>query len=238
MASKIRQLEAALGAGARTNKYRVIFPYFGQEIDIQTHAMSSPGSSMGVAEVYLKGRKYQIAGDRADEGSMSLTFYNDPDLLVRRFFLQIIDGIQNFNTPITIENGSNMDTLGRDFLSSNNFSGYSQKNISNRISSAYDEIRRNFDSLSSVFRGAANYLSGGQERSLFSSSVNGMDPWYQSTITIQQLDNNMDVSTETTVYNAFVTDVSAIEYTDEVGDISTTTITLAYTGIDYDRANI
>ena len=84
--SKIRELEAVLGSGARNNKYRVIFPYFGREIDIQTHDVTAPGRSMGVAEVYLKGRKYQLAGDRSDEGTITLTFYNDPEMIIRRFF--------------------------------------------------------------------------------------------------------------------------------------------------------
>jgi len=225
--SKIRELEAVLGAGARNNKYRVIFPYFGRELDIQTHDVTAPGRSMGVSEVFLKGRKYQIAGDRSDEGSITLTFYNDPEMIIRRFFLQVIAGMQNYNLPMTIDGGT--PEIGTDVMS---ISG----SISRRALIAFDEIRNNFRSLGNLF----TYLNAETPRNFDydryntrSAGVYSSAPWYQTDIRIQQLDHNEEQTTEAVYHNAFVTEVSAIDYQDEVGEISTTTLTLAYTGVSF-----
>ena len=230
--SKIRELESMLGAGARNNKYRVIFPYFGRELDIQTHDVTSPGRSMGVAEVYLKGRKYQIAGDRADEGSITLTFYNDPDMIIRRFFLQVVAGMQNYNLPMTIDGGT--PEIGSDIMS---IAG----SISKRALVAFDEIRNNFKALNNLF----NFLNTDNPRGIdfsrynsHSAGVYSSAPWYQTDIRVQQLDHNEEKTTEAIYHNAFVTEVSGIDYQDEVGDISTTTLTLAYTGVSYGEDSV
>ena len=97
MALKIKELESIIGPGARSNKYRVLFPSFGRELDIQTHNITVPGASIGVSEVFLKGRKYQLAGDRSDEGTCSMTIYNDPGLNLRTFLMKTIDSIQSYS---------------------------------------------------------------------------------------------------------------------------------------------
>jgi len=213
--SKIRELEAVLGSGARSNKYRVIFPYFGRELDIQTHDVTAPGRSLGIVEVYLKGRKYQLAGDRADEGVITLTFYNDPDMIIRKFFLQVIAGVQNFNVPNTVEGGV---PQGGEFVG----------RLGQQALVAFDEIRSNFRSVTDLLRGMSYRPQPGSHSG----------PWYQSDIRVQQLNHNKDVSTEAVYHSAFVTDVSAIDYQDEVGEVSTTTITIAYTGVSYDNDSV
>jgi len=230
--SKIRELEAVLGSGARNNKYRVIFPYFGREIDIQTHDVTAPGRSMGVAEVYLKGRKYQLAGDRSDEGTITLTFYNDPEMVIRRFFLQVIAGIQNFNLPITVEGGT-----------ANLSSDIKGVGVGHRALIAFDEIRNNFRTLKELFEdltmNTKDYST--DFRNQYNKKGAGIyqsAPWYQTDIRIQQLNHNSEVSTESVYHSAFITDVSAIDYQDETGDISTTTLTLAYTGVSYGEDSV
>ena len=174
--SKIRELESVLGSGARNNKYRVIFPYMGREIDIQVHDVNAPGRSMGVSEIFIKGRKYQLAGDRSDEGTFSMTFYNDPDMFLRGVFLKMISGIENYDVPASM-------------------GGSPQK-----------------------FR-----VVGG--------SI--LAPWYQTDIRIQQLDHNEMVSFDSIYHNAFPTEIGPIEYQDETGDISTTSLTISYTSATY-----
>jgi len=166
--SKIREIEYIMGAGARTNKYRVLIPFGGREIDIQCHDVNAPGRSMGVAEVFLKGRKYQLAGDRADEGSLTLTFYNDPELILRTTLLDMVNDIQDYNVP-----GSS---------------------------------------------GGGGYGGGGSPLP------------YQTDVTIEQLDHEERVVIATVYHSAFVTEVGAIDYQDEIGEISTTALTLSYTG--------
>jgi len=96
--SKIQDL-SILGAGARNNKYRILIPGLGGDIDVLVHNVMSPGHTLGEAEVYLKGRKYKLAGDRSDEGAVTFSFYNEPDLKTRKFFMDQINTIQNFETP-------------------------------------------------------------------------------------------------------------------------------------------
>jgi len=231
--SKIRELEAVLGSGARNNKYRVIFPYFGRELDIQTHDVTAPGRSMGVAEVYLKGRKYQLAGDRSDEGSITLTFYNDPEMILRRFFLQIVAGIQNYDLPVTIDGGVPESRSGMSIGGS----------IRQQAMVAFDEIKNNFRSLRTLFddlnpNSKKNYTIDVQNYSRRGSGMYQSAPWYQTDIRVQQLDHNSEVSTESIYHSAFITEVSGIDYQDETGDISTTTLTLAYTGVSYGEDSV
>ena len=234
MISKIRELEAVLGSGARNNKYRVIFPYFGRELDIQTHDVTAPGRSMGVAEVYLKGRKYQLAGDRTDEGSITLTFYNDPEMILRRFFLQVVAGMQNYDLPLTIDGGSINTGLNI---------GSRIGDIGHQALVAFDEIKNNFRQIKNLFDDLnlnfeRNNIDFKNHYSKRGSGFYQNAPWYQTDIRIQQLNHEGDVSTVSIYHNAFITDVSAIDYQDEVGDISTTTLTLAYTGVSYDEDSI
>ena len=228
--SKIREVEAVLGSGARNNKYRVIFPYFGRELDIQTHDVTAPGRSMGVAEVYLKGRKYQLAGDRSDEGSITLTFYNDPHLIIRRFFLQVVAGIQNYNLPLTIDGA--MPDRGTDVME---IAG----NIGQRAMIAFDEIRNNFKNIGDLFQSLTPrtrenfHIDLKNHYSKRGSGIYQSAPWYQTDIRVQQLDHNGQVTAESVYHSAFITDVSTIDYQDEIGDVSTTTLTLAYTGASF-----
>jgi len=226
--SKIRELESVLGAGARDNKYRVIFPYFGRELDIQTHDVTAPGRSIGTVDVFLKGRKYQLAGDRSDEGQITLSFYNDPNMIIRRFFLQVIAGMQNFNVPVTIDGGTLQAAPDVSTLAGT---------ISQRAQVAFDEIKNNFTSISELFRSLqpnssnrVEYKNHFNQRGV--NVTQGM-PWYQTDISIQQLDHNGNVMTDAVYHSAFITDVSDILYQDEVGNISSTTLTLTYTGVSY-----
>jgi len=207
--SKIREIESVVGPGARTNKYRVLIPFLGREVDIQCHDITSPGRTMGVAEVFLKGRKYQLAGDRADEGTFTMTIYNDPNLVLRRLFLVMIDGMQSFNTPGSISG-----------FSSNISDSLTQMNTStiSGITDVFDQISSNLNNIGT--------LTGmfGVGRNL---------PWYQSDMTVQQLDHDGNVVSNTILHSAFITDVSALEYQDEVGEISTTTLVFNYTGVTY-----
>ena len=192
--SKIKDLEYYIQAGARTNKYRILFPYLGREMDIQVHTVSSPGRTLGVSEVFLKGRKYQIAGDRGDSGTMSVTLYNDPALMIRKFFLGVINDVQSFVTPKTVQgSGPGLGLLGIPSTA--------------RLQMEYN--------LSNI------------------GNLGGRNPWYQNNIRIQQMDHNDHVISETTLHNAFITEVGELEYSDAEGNISETTLTFAYTAEEY-----
>ena len=89
-------LRQRLGLGARANKYLVeIVPPRGGEVAVAGQSnvdLSDPGKivafckgtsvpsrEMGIAEVWIQGRKIPIPGDAQFAGTWDLTFYNDQD---------------------------------------------------------------------------------------------------------------------------------------------------------------
>jgi hypothetical protein len=76
------------------------------------------------------------------------------------------------------------------------------------------------------------YLGGSGNRSdLFLGPTRG-SPKYQFDLIIEQLDDEMNVTSKIKVQNAFVNIVGDIQYTDEEGEVSKTTVTISYTGLD------
>jgi hypothetical protein len=269
MSQKLQELQQQIGAGSRSNKYRVLFPYFGRDIDIQTHEITSPGRNIGVVDVYVKGREIKVAGDRADEGSITMSIYNDPDLIIRRFFLKVIAGIQNYQTPQSLSDslsefedllgtailneridgftstglaGSNplVRNTGIDSLISGTIIG-DALNVVTQINDAYNEIKYNWSSIRNFVNNfnpnlIPQKIFGMMVPSLYSTNYGADyvgDYWYQTDIKIQQLGPNQEVLTETTLWNAFVSSVSEIQYSDETGDITKTSITINYSGVAY-----
>ncbi len=261
--SKIRDTLAVVQSGARNNKYRILFPLFGQEIDILCNATTNPGREIGTVEVFLKGRKYQMAGDMNDEGTWSMTIYNTEDFLVRSFFLMVIGGIQNFNTPLTMDDGYNQLSVafngfdygngqgnifnsgnqGRyDFLTSIGQGALSStldtiNTVYNEMRSNWNTVSRAIDNVRDIINSNPTAIAGGpilSNNAVYNGDGNyAARPWYMSDIVIQQLDSNDKPVTTTTLHNAFASAVGSIEYTDETGDISKTEITFTYSGITY-----
>jgi hypothetical protein len=212
MSLKINELVQTLGSGARTNKYRIIIPILGRELDIQCHSVTSPGKTIGTTEVFLRGRKFLIAGDRADEGTIQFSFYNDESLLLRNFFLASIDSLQSYETPITIDvtAAQNLATSLLDVAGAT-----IGAETFGRLKEVVSEVQSNLNSLATLM----NYGTAG-----------GLTDWYMSDVYIQQLDSDGNIVSEMILNSAFVSEVSEIEYTDETGEISKTNVTLTYTG--------
>lgn len=245
--SKINETLRVIKAGARANKYRILYPIFGRDIDIICNATSIPGREINTVDAFVKGRKYQLAGEMSDDGTWEMTIYNTPDLLHRRFFLKMIGGIHNFNTPdylmdggsipkTTLQAGTNFSISGKD-ESGDSFTGI-LNNISSSVTAinqAYNDVKyvlnsanRAADSIKRALDGDLNALE-----SLISAAGYSSTPWYQQEVLIQQLDHNDEVIATTILNNCFVTSVGPIEYSDETAEISTSTITFAYSGIEY-----
>lgn len=261
--SKIRDTLSIVQSGARNNKYRILFPLFGQEIDILCHSTSNPGREMGTVEVFLKGRKYTMAGDMSDEGTWTITIYNTEDFLVRSFFLKVIAGIQNFTAPVTLDGGYNQMSdvfQGFDYSGGNKtlqpnggnsayeFLDYIGKGkLSETMESVnvvYNEMRNNWNTINRAIDNVRDIISSSNYiqpdgRVLNGNAIFNGDgnytarPWYMTDIIIQQLDYNDKPITVSKLNNGFVTNVGGIDYTDEVGEISTTEITFAFSGIEY-----
>ena len=95
---KIHETLSLIKAGARNNKYRIIYPILGKNFDILANAATFPGVEMGSAEVYYRGRKVQLPGDRIEDHKWEATIYNTPDLFIRKFFMILMEAKQNYYT--------------------------------------------------------------------------------------------------------------------------------------------
>lgn len=90
--NKVAELKAALGAGARANKYRINFSVPAaikttsllSNVDVLCKAASFPQVSIGQIEVFNQGRKLIIPGDTAYDNTWNLTFYNTEDHALRK----------------------------------------------------------------------------------------------------------------------------------------------------------
>jgi hypothetical protein len=235
---------------------------FGQEIDILCHSASNPGRGMGQVEVFLKGRKYQMAGDMSNEDSWTMTIYNTQDFLVRSFFLKVIAGIQNFNTPVTLDETYSASNIYSGFNYSGQGSNQYNENFSDnhyeflksigfgylsgtmtKINEVYNNMRQNINSKS--LKGMSDINANSFVPIADSGAIYGIQdiytpsrtyearPWYMADIVVQQLDHNDEPIQTTLLQNAFISNVGAIDYTDEVGDVSTTELTFNYSGIEY-----
>lgn len=242
---KIQETLSVIQAGARTNKYRVLYPQFGNDIDIVCNATSMPGREIGTVDVFVKGRKYQIAGEMSDNGTWEITFYNTPDHLHRRFFLKMLGGMHNFQTPDYLIDGGSApkSTLtGSTVSASGTAKGDTVLGILGNISGTVSAINTAYNDVRAAIRTGKNTIDNIKQavngdwnalESLVSATGYDANPWYQQDIIIQQLDHNMNVATQAILGNTFVTSVSPIEYTDQTGEVSTTTVTFAYSGVDY-----
>jgi len=244
--SKINEILHVIQAGSRANKYQVMYPIFGDEIDIVCHATSSPGREIVPVDVFVKGRKIQYAGESTDEGTWSMTIYNTPDLLHRRFFLKMIGGIHSFNTPGYITDNGGLDAS--DISGSNSISVEGSARNGGAISGLIGNISSSISKINTAYNDVKNALSSIQKTGNFiKQAINGDftavqtllgsagygRPWYMQEIVINQLGENGEITASTTLHNCFVTGVGPIEYSDESAEITTSEITFAYSGISY-----
>ena len=106
MANKLSLLKTALGAGARSARYRVNFSVPAaiatksnlQDVDILCKASSFPSMTIGQIEVYNQARKLVIPGDTTYATTWTLTFYNTEAHDLRRdmiAWMRAADDFQN-----------------------------------------------------------------------------------------------------------------------------------------------
>lgn len=94
--SKISELKAALGTGARTNNFEVEFQVIaglniGRDIEdigkLLARSTSFPGKSIPMVEAFLRGRKTLLQGMTDYGNTFEVTFYETQDHKVRTTFL-------------------------------------------------------------------------------------------------------------------------------------------------------
>lgn len=95
-------LRARLGYGARSNKYilKLTTPagisVNQDEIIALCKGTSIPSREMGIAEIYIQGRKIPIPGDAQFAGTWDLTFYNDQKHQLRKQFENWIEKMDSY----------------------------------------------------------------------------------------------------------------------------------------------
>lgn len=109
----IQQLKSTLGAGARSNKFKIIVPS-PVGIDMQTittlvKSTSLPTKSFMDIETYIHGKKINIAGDITFQDTWTCSFLDTEDHSLRTGFdnwMKYIDTFQNVRSA-----GSPMDYM-------------------------------------------------------------------------------------------------------------------------------
>lgn len=251
--AKIHETLRTIKAGARNNKYRVMYPILGEELDIVCNATTNPGREMGTVDVFIKGRKVQYAAESQEEGTWELTMYNDPTLQHRNFFLETMNAIHNFGEPqYLVDNGGvensdfgiNAINLGTNATggSTNDFSGWGKfgdfvagvEGAVSAANTAYNNISNAFVQFQRVGRSVKDFTSGDLTGLQEVFNINSYRrPWYMTEIVIEQLDHNGFKVSRTILHNAFISNVGPIDYSDETGEVSTSAITFTYSGISY-----
>lgn len=100
-----------LGGGARPNQFKVelVFPGFAQNgseagrvSEFLCKSTTLPGSDIGVANAFYRGRRIPLAGER-DFRPWDVVVYNDTNFLLRNAFESWMNQINNlqYNTGIT-----------------------------------------------------------------------------------------------------------------------------------------
>ncbi len=104
--SKLAELKATLGAGARSNKYRINFSVPAaiettsdlQGADALCKATMFPSMTIGKIEVMSQGRKLILPGDTTYTNDWTLTFYNTEDHALRRDMISWMKATDNFQS--------------------------------------------------------------------------------------------------------------------------------------------
>lgn len=201
----ISDLMSVINSGARSNKYRVYVPMFdslGDELDILVQTASLPGKSLTPTEVVVKGRKCYLRGEMSFDGTWEMSFLNTEDMKERNYFLSWIDEIAN----------TNMNSQG--LLGGLSIGGITVNGVINTINSVVDIANQLQNNPLGIFLGG------------------GLQPSYQRDLKIEQLNSDGGAEMEMRLIGAFPITVSAVEYTDQNGEVSITTITFAYTDVE------
>lgn len=118
----IKDLQNALGGGAKTNKFKVIInaPMLSAITNLANNFLGGPTSNpdsntlsilaknttipaktIGQVDIWHRGRKYPIRGKAAFEHRWDITFYNDAKMNVRRFFEEWMYEIDRYDSILT-----------------------------------------------------------------------------------------------------------------------------------------
>jgi len=209
MSGTINNLLTSIKQGARSNKYRVIVDTDDGELDVLAIGCTMPGKSLTPVDVWYRGRKYQSRGETALPATLSVEFYNTSDLSHRHFFIDWMTQIHSTQ----VETAGQLEKLIPSAALS------AAKNVFGNLKRAYNDVNEAVKN----------------PRSLLDRALNQYNPFYEKNIKIFQLNGNEQETYYVDLIGAFPISVSDITYTNQAGDISTTTVEFAFTDILYNE---
>ena len=192
----ISDIKEALGKGMslRSNKYLLEIPVPGtlsKKVAILARGASFPEYNIGKVELWHKGRKYMIRGEKDIPGEITFNFIDSSEMVLRRCFEEWMADVDNSEPK-----GAN--ALSGIFGNSYGSIG----DIANTVISAINKARSAF-SITSITQ-LSDLVIGKTHQAK-----------YQSYINIWQLDQNGKSVFGYRLTNAFPTGMGATEFTDE-----------------------
>jgi len=224
----LSKLLKELGAGARTNKFRILIPIGnnGETFDILCHTAQLPGKTIVPVDIVSKGRKYQMRGEVTYDGSWSAEIYNSESM---NEYKLLISWMKEVHEHEVYREG----ILGGLTLGGVNVSKAAQ-GITAGINQVANIATTNpLSILGSIINGPGAYPSymrniriqmlGGDETEQFKQGFAGFNKDFAQE----------NIIAEVLLMGVFPKEVAPIELTSETGDISLTNITFAYSDIQF-----
>ncbi len=204
MSDKINSLINNIKSGARSNKYRILIPTaeISSSLDVMCHATSLPGRVITPVDVIIKGKKTQIIGETSLSGSWSVTFYNDSNMVARKYFTQWMEDMHSLSVKSPGLNSLN--------------------NLNSLVGTITNEINSLKDAVKEVKALTKDPLQ---------ALVGTKSPDYQKDIKIQQLGNQENILMSAIITGAFPINVEDISLDDSTSEISSTQVTFAFSDI-------
>jgi len=228
--ANLSKLLNKLGAGARTNKFRILLPVGdnGETFNILCHSASLPGKSLTPVDMVAKGRKYQLRGETSYEGTWTVDIYNTDRMAEYKQFIRWMDEVHQHEV---YREG----VLGGLTIGGVNVSKAAQ-GITSGINQAINIASTNpLSVLGSIINGPGAYPS--YMRNIRVQMLAG-DETQNYNQGLNALGGNKDLLAENVIaevmlLGVFPTAVAPVDLTTEAGEISLTNITFAYSDIQF-----
>ncbi len=205
----ITSLISTIGQASRSNKYQVFINMSNiDEIDILCTEAKLSGLISTPIEIWYRGRKEQIRGESTFNQTWSITFYNDSNLTFRRSFINWMREIHHTRANETgaLEKAIPSNLLG------------AVKGTYNNVKSAVEDVKSVIDDPKGAFQGA----------------IGNGTAYYEGSAKVTQLDSQGNGTYSQEYVGLFPVEISDIDYSDQNSEVTTTTVTFAYSDIIFD----
>jgi hypothetical protein len=222
--TKISDLKTQLNGGSRKNKFLLEFAVPGinsKTINILCKSSELPQITIGVSEVWYKGRKYGVRSKTQYPGEYQITIIDDNKLTLRQAFdswLKQVDDSTTTGIP-----GSSSNGLIGGLLSGTSYESTFNSAMSN-INTVTNLAQQAKNVMENPTQTITNFVSG----ALNSWSANSVAD-YQTDFNIWQLTADGQKLYGYKIQNAFPKDIGNVEYSqDSINELVEFTVTFQY----------